>query len=87
MDSFHLDTLLGFITLWGCGRIIKNPTKGNIVRMNVCLFALPLFMWLRPPVATPAVWVAVVADALFVLILTQTRARPTPPTAGQGETQ
>ena len=85
MDSFHLDTLLACITFWGCSRIVKNPTKGNIVRMNLGLAVLPLFIWLRPPVATPAVWAAVIADVLFILVLTRTRDRPAPPTAGQGE--
>lgn len=84
MDSFHLDTLLACITFLGSSRIVKNPTKGNIVRMNLGLFALVFFVWLRPPIATPAVWAAVIADVLFILVLTHTRDLPAPPTAGQG---
>jgi hypothetical protein len=82
MSSVYLDSLLMFVTFWGCGRIVKNPTKGNIVRMNLCLFTLPAFIWLRPPTATPTVWAAVAAISLFILVLTLTRARPTPPTDG-----
>jgi|GEM_PF-4855707 len=85
MDSFYLDTLLACITFWGSSRIVKNPTKRNIVRMNLGLMALCAFAWLRPPVATPAVWAAVIADVLFILVLTHTRERPAPPTSGQGE--
>lgn len=85
MDSFHLDTLLAFVTFWGGSRFVKNPTKANIVRMNLGLCALCAFVWLRPPVATPATWAAVIADILFILVLTHTRDRPAPPTAGPGE--
>jgi len=77
MDSFNLDTLLAVITFWGGSRIIKNPTRGNAVRMNLGLLALCAFVWLRPPVASPAVWAAVIADALFILFLTHTRDRTT----------
>ncbi|MCX6848145.1 MAG: hypothetical protein NTY98_04435 [Verrucomicrobia bacterium] len=85
MDSFHLDTLLAFITFWGGSRIVKNPTKSNIVRMNLGLIALVFFVLLRPPVATPAVWAAVIADVLFILVLTRTRDRSALLTAGQGK--
>ncbi len=85
MDSFHLDTLLAFITFWCGSRLVKNPTRGNIVRMNLGLVALVCFVWLRPPIATPAVWAAVIADVLFILVLTHTRDRPAPPSEGQRE--
>ena len=48
MDSFYLDNLLMCITVWGSSRLVKQPTKGNIIRANLCLLTLLLFVWLRP---------------------------------------